>query len=91
LAVVRWLDKTPAETLIKTHLEAIEMVMVSGRPHLASAQMTRRCPQELLEGFEEIEVEGTSRFVRAPVGWLLKESRELLGSDVRLAGRRVSA
>jgi cytosine/adenosine deaminase-related metal-dependent hydrolase len=91
LAVVRWLDKTPAETLIKTRLEAIEMVMVSGRPHLASPQMTRRCPQELLEGFEEIEVEGTSRFVRAPVRWLLKESRELLGSDVRLAGKRVSA
>ena len=89
LAVVSWQDKTPAETLIKTRLEAIKMVLVSGRPQMVSAQMTPCCPQELLHEFEEIEVEGASCFVRAPVGWLLKESRKFLGSDVRLAGKRV--
>jgi cytosine/adenosine deaminase-related metal-dependent hydrolase len=90
LIVVKWQDKTPAETLLQTRLETIEMVMVSGSPHLVSAGIARRFSQEFLNGFERITVEETPCLVRAPVCWLLGESRRLLGSDVCLAGKRVT-
>jgi cytosine/adenosine deaminase-related metal-dependent hydrolase len=91
LLVVKQKNVSPADVLISTRLDAIEMVMVSGHPHLVSAQMGRCCPPGLLEGFEDIEIEGTSCFVRVPVRQLLQEPRLRLGSNVCLAGKRVSA
>lgn len=91
LLVVKRKDSSPAETLLGTRLDTIEMVMVSGKPHLVSASMAVRCPPDLLNGFEDIEVEGTSCFVRAPVRQLLREPLARLGANVRLAGKRVSA
>lgn len=91
LLVVKRRDVSPAEVLIGTRLNAIEMVMVSGKPHLVSAKIALGCPPGLLDGFEDIEVEGTSCFVRAPVRRLLQETRLRLGPDVCLAGKRVSA
>lgn len=89
LLVVKCKDETPAGTLMRTRLDAIEMVMVSGNLHLVSARMALCCPPQLLEGFEDIEVGGTSCFVRAPVRRLLQEACLRLGRDVRLAGKRV--
>lgn len=91
LLVVKRMDSSPAETLLGTRLGSIEMVMVSGKPRLVSASMAVRCPPDLLNGFEDIEVEGTSCFVRAPVRQLLRDTVAHLGANVRLAGRRVSA
>ena len=91
LFVVKWKDLAPAEILINTRLETIEMVMVSGKPHLVSAKTALCCPPDLLDGFEDIEVEGTSCLVRAPVGRLLKDPRARLGANVRLAGKLVGA
>lgn len=90
LVVVKWKDETPAGTLMSTRLNGIEMVMVSGKPQLVSAKTALCCPSGLLEGFEDIEVGGTSCFVRAPVRWLLQEARLHLGPNVHLAGKRVS-
>jgi cytosine/adenosine deaminase-related metal-dependent hydrolase len=91
LLVVKSKDKKPAGTLMCTRLDAIEMVMVSGNPHLVSARMALCCPPQLLKGFEDIEVGGTSCFVRAPVRRLLQEACLRLGPNVHLAGKRVSA
>ncbi len=90
LLVVKRKDETPAGMLMRTRLDAIEMVMVSGEPHLVSAKTALCCPPGLLEGFEDIEVGGTSCFVRAPVRRLLQEACLRLGPKVCLAGRRVS-
>ncbi|TAM84415.1 MAG: amidohydrolase [Acidobacteria bacterium] len=91
LLVVKQMDLSPADLLVSTRLDAIEMVMVSGKPHLVSARMALRCPPTLLDGLEEIHIEGTSCFVRAPVRQLLNEPHAHLGTNVRLAGKRVSA
>ena len=90
LLVVKRKNLTPAETLVETRLETIEMVMISGKPHLVSAKTALCCPPPLLDGFEDIQVEGNSCFVRAPVKELLKETQMFLSSEVRLAGKRVS-
>lgn len=90
LVVVKWRDLTPAETLLTMRLESIEMVMVSGKPHMVSAKTALSCPPDLLDGFEDIEVEGTSCFVRAPIGELLKDPRAQLGTNFRLAGKKVT-
>jgi cytosine/adenosine deaminase-related metal-dependent hydrolase len=91
LLVVKQQNVCPAETLINTRLDKIEMVMVSGHPHMVSAKMALSFRSDLLEKFEDIEVEGTSCYVRAPVGQLLKDPWEYLGADIRLAGKRVNA
>lgn len=90
LLVVKRKDETPAGMLMSTRLNSIEMVMVSGKPQLVSAKAALCCPPGLLDGFEDIEVGGTSCFVRAPVRWLLQEARLHLGPNVHLAGKRVS-
>jgi cytosine/adenosine deaminase-related metal-dependent hydrolase len=90
LVVMKRKDETPAGMLMSTRLKGIEMVMVSGKPQLVSAKTALCCPPQLLEGFEDIEVGGTSCFVRAPVRWLLREARLHLGPNVHLAGKRVS-
>ncbi|HXH49048.1 MAG TPA: amidohydrolase family protein [Terriglobia bacterium] len=91
LLVVKQQNVSPAETLINTRLNTIEMVMVSGRPHMVSAKIALSFPSDFLERFEDIEVEGTSCYIRAPVGQLLKDPCACLGAVIRLAGKRVSA
>lgn len=90
LLVVKQKDLSPAEILLNTRLDTIEMVMVSGKPHLVSPVAAVRCPPDLLNGFEDIEVDGISCFVRAPVRQLLKDPFAYLGANIRLAGKRIS-
>jgi hypothetical protein len=83
-------EATPAETLMQADLGQIELVMVAGKAQLLSADMARRWPRSLIEGFEWITVEGTRRMVRAPVGRLLDEVSQYLSAPVRLAGKEIS-
>lgn len=92
LIAVKWGDSTPAETLVGADLKKIELVMVSGKPHLVSPEMSRRWPQGLLEtNLEGVEVEGTPRLVRAPIRWMLSQTRQSLSENFLLAGKRVTA
>src|SRR5439155_9397616 len=91
LIAVRWNGSTPAETLVQMDVREIELVMISGRPHLLSPQMGQRWPQVARRGLEWITVDGTPRLVRAPVRLLLSEAAKCLSDGVRLAGREVSA
>ena len=90
LIAVREQDASPAETLVQADLSQIELVLIAGKPQLLSAEMVRRWPQSLLEGFEWITVEGTRRMVRAPIGHLLAEVSRYLSAPVRLAGKEIS-
>jgi cytosine/adenosine deaminase-related metal-dependent hydrolase len=89
LIAVRWSDSTPAETLVQADPGTIELVMISGRPHLLSAEMAQRWPQTARTGLEWITVEETARLVRAPVHRLLRETSRFLPDGIRVAGREV--
>jgi len=82
---------TPAETLVEADVGSIELVMVSGRPHLLSAEMARRWSKIARKGMEWIRIAGTDRLVRAPVRRLLQTARNSLSGNIRLAGKELSA
>jgi cytosine/adenosine deaminase-related metal-dependent hydrolase len=91
LIALRSNGSTPAETLVSAGVGSIELVMVSGRPHLLSAEMAQRWPEIAQEGMEWIRLGGTDRMVRAPVRRLLQTARNSLSGSIRLAGKEVSA
>lgn len=91
LIALRSDGSTPAETLVDADIGSIELVMVSGRPHLLSAEMAQRWPEIARKGMEWIRIGGTDRLVRAPVRRLLQTARNNLSGDIRLAGKAVSA
>ncbi len=91
LVAVRQEDATPGETLAGADFTKIELVMVSGMPHLVSPRMAQRWPEELLSDLETIEVEGTVRLVRAPVKRMLRETQKCLSGKIRLAGKQLAA
>jgi len=82
---------TPAETLVEADVGSIELVMVSGRPHLLSAEMAQRWSKIARKGMEWIRIGGTDRLVRAPVRRLLQTARNSLSGNIRLAGKELSA
>ncbi len=83
LVMVRDAGQTPAEALRDLHPE---LVLVGGRVMLASERFAERMNGD----FHPIEVEGRGRYlVRAPIPRLRAAAVEALGSDFRLAGKRV--
>ena len=90
LVVVRDRGATPAETLCALPCEDIEAVLVGGRPRLISREMAARWPAPL-PSMQEIAVGGVRRLVDAPVAELVQSARECVGSELRLAGKAVSA
>ncbi len=80
---------TPAETLLA---EIPELVICRGRIVLASADLIARCPQALGPSMQQIEVERRGRyFVQYDVSTLFKQTRRVLESELRLAGKAVAA
>ena len=82
LLIVRDDGFTPAETLLHANPQA---VIVKGRFELVSASFRLRN----LSGLLELENRG-AYFLRMPTASLSKETREILGSEVRLAGKLVA-
>jgi len=64
--------------------------MVGGRVQLASETIMERLPEAALQGLEPLWIDGTIRWLRAPVTQLLLKAEEVLGKgEVRLGGRTV--
>ncbi len=84
LIAVRDRGKTPAATLLD--LREIEMSMIGGRIRLVSEAL-----QELAgPQFEWLSIEGRGRkWVDAPVAGLYQEAVTRVGTELKLAGRRV--
>jgi cytosine/adenosine deaminase-related metal-dependent hydrolase len=80
---------SPAAALVQTIADQIEMVLLAGVPHLLSHEMTSRFPSELRTGLNGIVVDGSERYIRAPVTQLLEEAQSRLGEAMRLAGKVV--
>jgi cytosine/adenosine deaminase-related metal-dependent hydrolase len=82
---------SPADTLVRTTTDQIELVLSAGIPHLFSIQMFSRFPVEFHSGLDALCVEGTERYVRAPVTQLLEETKKRLVGAVKLGGKQVQA
>lgn len=87
---VRDVDGTPAERLETMSMADVEFVMIGGRVQMVSEALMERVPSSQTPGLEPLSIDGTTRWVRAPVSALLKKTEEVLGQDgVRLGRRRV--
>ena len=80
---------SPAMTLVRTTTDQIELVLLACVPHLLSEHMASRFPSEFQPGLNGIVVDGSERYIRAPVTHLLREAKKRLGGTIRLAGKDV--
>lgn len=81
--------KSPAGTLVDAGPARVELSMQGGELKLYSDEMGACWPDCFQTDFEPISVAGVRRWVRAPVAWMLAETRKHLGSKFCLAGREV--
>jgi cytosine/adenosine deaminase-related metal-dependent hydrolase/SAM-dependent methyltransferase len=80
----------PAERLRTLSCADIELVMVGGRIQLASPKILTRLPASVGAGLEPLWVDGTVRWLRAPVRALVRAAEDVLGKDsLRLGGKPV--
>jgi cytosine/adenosine deaminase-related metal-dependent hydrolase len=81
---------SPADTLASLSIHDVEFVMIGGCVQLASETIWHRLPHAARGGLEALRVDGTTRWLRAPVHELLLQAKAVLGEDsVRLGGRPV--
>lgn len=90
LIAVRDSGLDPAQQLAGLRVEDVELVMIDGRVQLASDVIFDRLPETALRGLEPLLVGTVVRWLRAPVGNLLRQAQAILGEDgVRLGGRAI--
>lgn len=90
LIAVRDMGRSPCDTLAELEFKDIELVVIGGRVQLASMEMSNRLPSETLSGLQSLCIEGTARWIRAPIQWLFEQTRAHLAGEIRLGGKRVS-
>ena len=92
LIAVRDTHHNAADRLATLSMSDVEFVMVGGRVHLASEAILERLPLSAREGLEPLSVDGTIRWLRAPMKELLRKTEEVLGKgEVKLGNRTVYA
>src|SRR3569833_3213509 len=82
----------PLETrLQKLTMHDIEFVMVGGQVKLASPRILERLPCGLKRDLEPLQIDGSVRWLRAPVHALMNAAENVLGEDkVHLGYRKLS-
>jgi cytosine/adenosine deaminase-related metal-dependent hydrolase/ubiquinone/menaquinone biosynthesis C-methylase UbiE len=90
LIAVRDTGRSPCDTLGELSFEDIALVVIGGRVQLASTEMVKRLPSETMAGLEPLCVEGTVRWIRAPIVRLFEQTTAHLAGEIRLGGKRVS-
>ncbi len=79
---------TPADAVVTLSLHDVELVMIGGQVQLASEALWRRLEPACRSGLEPLSVDGTIRWLRAPVQDLLHAAESVLGEqNARLSGR----
>ena len=92
LIAIRDTQSNAAERLRSMTAADIELVIVGGRVHLASAAMLQRLPAGMKPGLEPLWIDGMVRWLRAPVQGLLAQAEAILGpGQVRLGNKPVRA
>lgn len=89
LVAIRDTGGTPAEALVSSSHREVELVLVGGRVHLTSDEVKRHLPPNLCEGLQPLSIDGTVRWIRAPLDWLFAETSALLGDEIYLGGKQV--
>jgi cytosine/adenosine deaminase-related metal-dependent hydrolase len=88
LIAIRDTGSDPAERLRTLSMRDIEFVMIGGRVQLASEALIDRLPRSEQRGLEPLSIGEMTRWLRAPVIDLLRNTEEVLGTDaVRLGDR----
>ena len=90
LIAVRDTGSTPADTLSALSYRDIELVLLAGRVQLASPEMKKRLSQSACDGLQPLSVEGTIRWIRAPLERLFNETFAHLSGPIYLGGKQVS-
>lgn len=91
LIAVRDTGDSPADRLASLTTTDVELVIIRGRVQLASKGMLKRLPASEKEGLEPLSINGTTRWLRAPVSHMLASAEEALGrGNVWLDGRAIS-
>ncbi len=92
LIAIRDTGGNAAERLPSLSVDDVELVIIAGRVHLASAAILERLPASATQDLEPMSVGTATRWLRAPVGDLLQRAEEVLGKgEVRLGGKTVRA
>src|SRR6202789_676245 len=90
LMAVRDTGQAAPDRLRELSMHDVEFVMVGGCVQLASETIMERLPEAAVQGLEPLWIDGTIRWLRAPVKDLFLKAEEILGKgEVRLGGRPV--
>jgi Amidohydrolase family len=90
LIAIRDTGQDAADRLQTLSMIDVEFVMIGGRVHLASEAILERLPFAEKYELEPLWIDGTIRWLRAPVKELLRKTEEILGrGEVRLRGKQV--
>ena len=88
VVVVRDTGKRPADALSDLTMQDVELVIIGGRVQLASQMLLDKLPPKMRDKLEPLCVDGTVRWLRAPVSYLLLRAEQVLGAgQARLGGR----
>jgi cytosine/adenosine deaminase-related metal-dependent hydrolase/SAM-dependent methyltransferase len=90
LVAIPYRGLSPAEALASATYQDVELVVLGGEIKLASKKMKARLDESQVRHLSPIRVEDTVRWIAAPVDELLAATESVLGSDIRLGGKRVS-
>ncbi|HEU5350836.1 MAG TPA: amidohydrolase family protein [Terracidiphilus sp.] len=88
LIAVRDTNQNVADRLPTLSTMDVEFVMLGGAVQLASESILSRLPYSIRQGLEPLWIDGTTRWLRAPVKELLRRTEEVLG-EVKLGSRRI--
>jgi len=90
LIAVRDTGEDAAERLRTLSMTDVEFVIIRGRVQLASEAVWKLLPPQAKQGLEPLWIEGSIRWLRAPVRELLRKAEAVLGfGEVRLGGRLI--
>jgi cytosine/adenosine deaminase-related metal-dependent hydrolase len=90
LIAVRDTGQDPADRLETLSMSDVEFVMIGGSVQLASEAILERLPLTAKQGLEPLSIDGSIRWLRAPVSTLLQKAEAVLGKgEVRLGRRKV--
>ena len=88
LVAVRDVRGTPAQTLAQLSFVDIELVVLAGRVQVASAELDARLPELHRLGLHALQIEGVTRYVRAPLPDLFRQVKQVLGEDHLYLGNK---
>jgi cytosine/adenosine deaminase-related metal-dependent hydrolase len=90
LIAVRDTGHDAKDRLRTLSMNDIEFVMIGGRVQLASEAILEQLPLSAKQNLESLSIDGTIRWLRAPVKTLLQKAEQILGKgEVRLGSRAI--